>query len=195
MGQDQSDEDLMLEVKDGNHHAFEQLVDRHQQWAWSVAYRYLGDASRAEELVQDVFLKIFEARENYEASAKFRTYLQRIVVRTCIDWQRKRKPVYTDELPDDRHSSVDPLDDLVDEEVGGAIQETLNNLPAQQRMALILKYNHDLSYDEIADRMDRSNKAVESLLGRAREAFRESAPEWLVDVATSTDSGDKGVTA
>lgn len=190
MEQDQSDEDLMLEVRNGNHDAFEQLVDRHQQWAWSVAYSYLGDASRAEDLVQDVFLKIFEARENYEPSAQFQTYLQRILVRTCIDRERKRKPLYTDEMPPGDKSSADPLDELVDEEVGRAIQETLNDLPAQQRMVLILKYIQNLSYDEVADRMNRTNKAVESLLSRARGAFRDSAPEWVVETVVSTDSND-----
>lgn len=171
----------MLEVKNGNHEVFEELVERHQRWGWTVAYRFLGDAPLAEDLVQEAFVKIFEAREDYEPTASFRTYFQRVLIRSCIDYQRKNKPVYADELEDRSRSRQNPEDRLDQQEVNEAINRILTELPDRQRMALILKYLKNLSYEEIAERMDCTEKAVESLLGRARSSFNDQAPEWLKD--------------
>ena len=80
-----TDEELMLAVRAGDLAAFEHLVVRHQSSAWNAAYRFLGDAAEAEDLAQEAFLKILDAAPRYQPTAKFRTYLYRVVTRLCLD--------------------------------------------------------------------------------------------------------------
>ena len=89
----QSDEELMVAAARGDLGAFEQLVVRYQQTAWTIACRYLGDRSEAEDVAQEAFLKILKAAPRYRPSAAFRTHLIRVTSRLCIDRGRKMHPV------------------------------------------------------------------------------------------------------
>src|SRR5437868_4454946 len=95
-----SDEQLMLAAGVGDLSAFEQLVRRYQKPAWNAAYRFLGDASEAEDVAQEAFARILAAAHRYQSSALFRTYLYRVVTRICLDHSAKKKPIYSGRLPD-----------------------------------------------------------------------------------------------
>src|SRR6516164_3585667 len=95
-----TDEELMTAASAGDLRAFEQLVQRHQSSAWQAAYRFLGDATEAEDIAQEAFLKIFDAAPRYQPTAAFRTYLYRVVTRLCLDFAQKKRPLYTQFLPE-----------------------------------------------------------------------------------------------
>ena len=164
-----SDEELMLSVRDGNLAAFEQIVLRHQAEAWRVAYRLTGDAAEAEDIAQESFLRILDAAPRYKPTATFRTYLFRVLNRLCIDHIRKKRPIFTDSLPQRTDTAPSAIQRLSDGERDAATQAALALLPTNQRMAVVLRYFESLSVAEIAEAMGTSVKAVEGLLARARE--------------------------
>jgi RNA polymerase sigma-70 factor (ECF subfamily) len=164
-----TDEDLMNAVRGGDLEAFVQIVGRHQRSAWSAAYAFTGDATEAEDLAQEAFLRVLKAALRYEATASFRTYLYRIVTRLCLDHVKKKRPIYTDSLPEPRAAGQSPHDVIVALECRQQVEQSLEKLPASQRLAIVLRYYEGLSYVEIAEALETTVKAVERLLARARE--------------------------
>jgi len=165
-----SDECLMQMAARGDLAAFEQLVLRHQESVWRTAYRMLGRHGEAEDIAQEAFLRVFEARERYRPTAAFRTYLYRIVVRLCLDHLRKGRSVPTDNLfPVDDSPSAQQQ--LAQREQAQAVEQAIGRLPPKQRTAVVLRYYEGLSGREIAAVMETTLKAVQRLLARARAAL------------------------
>jgi len=161
----------MRAVQQGDLSAFEQIVLRHQTAAWSAACRFLNDPAEAEDVAQDAFLRVLDAASRYRPTAKFQTYLLQIVTRLCLDRVRKKRPIYTDTLPDTPASGASPAGRLLDRERNQLVRQALDKLPAQQRLALILRYDEELSYQDIAAVLQVTPKAVERLLARGRAAL------------------------
>jgi RNA polymerase sigma-70 factor (ECF subfamily) len=166
-----SDEELMSAAGQGDLDAFEQIVLRYQAGAWRVAYRFTGDAAEAEDLAQDAFLKILDAAPRYKPTATFRTYFYRVLTRLCIDHRRKKRPVLTDPFPHMPDTAPSPSSQADQAERDALIQAALNSLPADYRMAVVLRYFEGLSGAEMAEAMGRSVKAVERLLARAKSSL------------------------
>ncbi len=162
----------MLGVRDGDLDAFAQLVLRHQAEAWRVAYRYTGDAAEAEDLAQNAFLRVLAAAPRYRPTATFRTYFFRILTRLCIDHGRKKRPILAETLPDIADASPSPSQQAGRAEREILIQTALDALPADYRMAVVLRYFEGLSGAEMAAAMSRSVKAVERLLARAKAILK-----------------------
>ncbi len=169
---------LMLRFQRGDEAAFEELVKRHTRGVLNLVYRYLGDAARAEDVAQDVFVKVYRARKKYEPKARFSTWLYRIAVNHCLNEIRSRK---------NQPVGSQPIDDLLEEPAGEhpdsrlsrselrrAVKTAIDALPENQRMAVILARYEDLSYDEIAEAMGLSLEAVKSVLFRAKENLKQS---------------------
>ena len=176
-----SDEELMLDVAQGDMAAFEQLVRRHQTSAWNAAFRLLRDADDAEDVAQDAFLRVLQAAGRYRPTAAFRTYLYRIVTRLCRDRRRK----WRRSLLEPRHrAGVSPLSGggRHSKEERRAVQETLDVLPVKQREAIVLRYYENLSYREIGQIIGTTAKGVERLLARGKTGARRSAgyPPWKI---------------
>jgi RNA polymerase sigma-70 factor, ECF subfamily len=170
-----TDHKLMAAVAQGDEEAFEEIVLRHQETVWKVAYRFLGDRMEAEDVAQEAFLRVLEASGRYRAKTSFRTYLYRIVTHLCIDRSRKRRPIMVADLPDISDPSLDPVQDLIGREQRMAIQGALDSLPPNQKAALILKHYQGLSYAEIATVLGITTKAVEGLIGRAKTTLQTSS--------------------
>ena len=168
-----TDEELMQMVAGGDLSAFEKIVRRHQDRAWRIAYHYVRNHSDAEEIAQEAFLKILDASENYTPCARFTTYLYRVVANLCMDHTRKKRPHFTDSLPQQHSRSGQPDERLTEQERKSAIENALDDLTDRQRMAVVLRYYEDLSYREIASAMDATTKAVERLLARARHSLED----------------------
>ena len=166
-----SDEELMLNVRDGDLTAFEQIVLRHEVEAWRVAYRFTGDAAQAEDLAQEAFLRILDAAGRYEPTATFRTYLYRVLTRLCIDYRRKKRPILSDALPLRPDGEASPAEMAEQRDRDRLIQAALAALPADYRMAVVLRYFEGLSAAEMAEAMGLTPKAVERVLARARHAL------------------------
>lgn len=164
---------LMVRTAGGDLAAFEELVRRNQARAWALAWRCLGDAAEAEDIVQEAFLKIFKAASRYQPSASFRTYLYRVITRLCIDSEEKKHPEYTDNLGFIPDLARGPEALVAQNELSDAVRKCLADLPMNQRLAITLRHYDAMSYDEIAEILDVSTKAVDSLLQRARDALRQ----------------------
>ena len=182
-----SDEELMGRVARADERAFGILVHRHQQRILNLIYRTIGDRVQAEDVAQEVFLRVWRAAGVYEPRAKFTTWVYRIAVNLCLDMlksvRRKRsfisqnvggdRPDIQDELPDGCDSAQSPEELLLAAEGSRRILAALEDLPANQRLAVILKRFDGLSYDEIGRILGCSRSAVESLLVRARHTLRK----------------------
>jgi RNA polymerase sigma-70 factor (ECF subfamily) len=162
----------MVRAAGGDLAAFEELVCRNQDKAWAFAWRFLGDASEAEDIAQEAFLRMFKAAPHYRPTAKFRTYLYQILTRLCLDWTAKNRPAYTDNLGPVPDGGPGPEALLVLDQRSDAVRKCMAELPSNQRLAIILRHYDGLSYDEIANALKVSPKAVDSLLQRARERLR-----------------------
>jgi RNA polymerase sigma-70 factor (ECF subfamily) len=168
-----SDEQLMSRAAEGDMEAFERLVERNQQRALNIAHRFLGHTARAEDVVQEAFLKILDRADSYRPTAKFATYLYSVIWRLCIDTYRKKTPSALESAPPQQSKAEGPDQAVMRQERRRTVRAAVEALPPRQRMAALLKYFEDMSYEEIAGVMDCTTSAVDSLLSRAREKLRE----------------------
>jgi len=179
------DADLMLRFKTGDAEAFDRLFARHARAVINFAYRFVRNRGSAEELAQEIFLRVYEAAEGYEVQAKFTTWLYRIATNVCLN--EIRKPHVRAALNREEHNSgraefevsklcqasVLPDRMLEQQAVSRALRRALELLPEKQRAAFILNKYQELSYGEVADIMKISEKAVKSLIHRAKETLAE----------------------
>ena len=177
------DATLMCRVRDGDDDAFTLLFSRWKRPLVRFTVRFVGEPAKGEELAQDVFLKVYRARERYEPRERFAAYLFRVATNHCLNEVRRgeyRQPrVGVDDLA---HEPVDDRNPAADDLLHGArLQEVVRaavcKLPPNQRAALLLLRDEGLGYEEIADALETSVSAVKSLLNRARRAMlAELAP-------------------
>jgi RNA polymerase sigma-70 factor (ECF subfamily) len=163
---------LLQATGKGDLQAFGRIVERHQEWAWRIAYRFFGDEQDAADVVQDAFLRLLDAAGRYRPEAKFRTFFHRIITRLCLDRAKKKKPLYLETVPELPDPRPDAAEDLQRREIAAAVRQALDALAPNQRMAIVLRYYEELNYTEIAAALETSPKAVERLLGRGRESLR-----------------------
>ena len=190
--QDDSDITLMLELQNGSRTAFERLIHRHQEAVLNLAFRILGDRDEAEDLTQDIFFKVYRARESYRPEARFTTWLYRIASNACLNAVRARKnrrSRFLEELgADNGREGAEPMSDpkaamppttLIQNETAWVLREIVEGLPDAQRLAIWLNKYQGLSYDEVAESMNLSVMAVKSLLFRARECIKDRLIPYL----------------
>jgi RNA polymerase sigma-70 factor, ECF subfamily len=183
---------LMLRVKRGDRPAFEALVDKYKRPIVNLIYRTIGDAIEAEDLAQTTFIQVFRSAHRYRDSAKFSTWLYTIARNLCYNELRRRSRHPAESLdaahPDHEehplHQVADgreltPPDRLLQKELEGRIQEALAALPPNQRLALLLCRQEELSYEEIARVVGCSVSATKSLIHRARETLRQRLKPYL----------------
>lgn len=185
------EQDLIARAVEGEPQAFNLLVVKYQNMAYSVAYRMLHDADAAADVVQDSFIKAFRALENFQGG-NFRSWLMRIVVNTCYDVLRAQQRRATDSL-DDLLVDHDHVPSLVDRaespesyaermELNRFLETAIQALPPQQRLVLVLCDIHGYAYEEIAEIADLPMGTVKSRISRARMRLRDyllNKPELL----------------
>lgn len=187
-----TNEDLMGRVGKKDKYAFETLVRRHQRSVLNFIYRFLGDHIEAEDLTQEVFLRIWKSAATYQPDAKFTTWLYRVATNLCINKQRtlhirkwfsisqsqkQKQDSAIPFIPVENAGPATPENQLVDDERTRQLLDAFGDLPTNQRSAMILKVYHGLSYQEIAQIIDRSVSAVDSLLIRAKKNLRKKLTE------------------
>jgi RNA polymerase sigma-70 factor (ECF subfamily) len=182
---------LMLRVKQGDHEAFERLVERFQDVVLNLVFKFSGTRREAEDLAQDVFLRIYRSRETYEPHARFTTWLYKIVFNLCVNRAAREKLRRTESLESwdeagpggasgrAHPSERTPLEQLQRSELALVVRNAVAKLPENQRMALVLFKYEELSQREIAEVMGSTEKAIKSLLSRARESLRASLEPFL----------------
>jgi RNA polymerase sigma-70 factor (ECF subfamily) len=180
-----SSEDLMVRIAKGNEDAFEILVNRHQTSVLNLIYRFIGDRTRAKDLAQEVFLRVWQTAGRYEPRAKFTTWIYQITANLCFNELKsshRKKWLQFLRFGEDQRNTIEevlvdpspsPEDLLLSREQSRRILDVLHSLPDNQRLALILKRYDDLSYNEIARILGCSVSAVESLIVRAKRTLRK----------------------
>ena len=171
------DDTLMQRIAAGEEQAFRQLVARWQQPVFAFLAHMLGSVEEAEDMTQDTFLKVHDQAGRYRSQGRFRSWLLRIAGNKARSALRRRKilrwvrfdPVSHD-LAD---AGEDALQDLARRETVAQVQAAVAGLPERQRAALILKRWQGLSYQEIAEVLETTIPAVESLMQRASETLRQ----------------------
>jgi RNA polymerase sigma-70 factor (ECF subfamily) len=183
---------LMFRVKRGDRAAFTDLVEKYQQPVMNLVYHTLRDEIEAEDLAQNVFLQVYKSRHRYKRTAKFSTWLFTIARNLCLNEirRRSRHPAESIEETQTEHedqpqrqyedkSQMAPPEKLLHGELAQKIEAALAELPENQRTALLLCRQGELSYEEIAEILDCSLSATKSLIHRGRETLKEKLKPYL----------------
>lgn len=184
----------MLRAKNGDDEAFSQLVTAYQDRLINIFYHIVGSQEAAEDLAQDVFMRIYRARHGYEPTARFSTWLFRIANNLASNrrrdhGRRKEIPLAASESgplgprPEEKlateKSALMPSRQFDKRELQTIVQQAMETLNDRQRVAVLLHKFEDMSYQEIADAMELTPAAVKSLLSRARENLRQSLGPYM----------------
>ncbi len=189
----------MLAYQAGDEAAFDALVRSYSGRVYALLTRFLGAVPGREDMVQEVFLRVVRARRRYEPSARFSTWLYRIAFNLCVNERERaahRAALSIDAAPDVEGAAgamareladeraLEPSETLATGDVVRAVRRAIAALPETQRMALILAKYHELPYAEIGVVLGSSEKAVKSLIHRARETLRERLRPFLQEEPT-----------
>lgn len=181
---------LMEKVRTGDADAFRELVEAHQQRVIGTVARMIGDPNDAEDLSQQVFVRVWKSAPRWEPTAKFTTWLYTILRNLVFNECRRRarhKTVSLDAATDSEDhprqfadgNVKSPDTTMLDAEMQDAIERSIQELPEAQRMAVIMRRYQDVSYEEIAEVLELTVPSVKSLLFRARTDLREKLRKYL----------------
>jgi RNA polymerase sigma-70 factor (ECF subfamily) len=187
-----TDAEVMLRVKAGDESAFDYLVHKYRRPLVSFMYRMARNTAAAEDLAQEVFLRVYRSRQTYEASAKFTTWLYRIATNLAVNHARDTRherpevTVSLDEPDEETGTTLDVADGtvtaeeaLVRRERMLAIRSKVEALPERQKLAVIMHKYQQMDYKQIAEVLKLSESATKSLLFRAYETLREQLKEFV----------------
>ncbi len=187
-----TDAEVMLRVKAGDQSAFDYLVQKYRRPLVSFMYRMARNTAAAEDLAQEVFLRVYRSRASYEASAKFTTWLYRIATNLAVNHARdtrKDRPEVTvslDEPDEETGTTMDVADGtisaeeaLVRRERMLAIRSRVEALPERQKQAVIMHKYQQMDYKQISEVLKLSESATKSLLFRAYETLREQLKQFV----------------
>lgn len=177
---------IVKRAQKGDRLAFAELVELYKDKLYNLGYRMMGNPTEAEDVAQETFLRAYANLSTYNASHKFSTWIYRIATNLCIDRMRKKKADFSLDAELDnggeeggstlygRIAAPDrsPEEDVVRLETQEEVQRAIEALPENYRSAVILKYLHDLSLQEIADILEVPVTTVKTRIHRGREALR-----------------------
>ena len=182
----------MLAFQAGDESSFDRIVEDYSGRVYSLLTRFLGPVAGREDLVQEVFLRVLRARERYTPTARFSTWLYRIAFNLSANERERRSHRAHISLDRARHAdgerdslelcdeqAPDPARELEAMDTVEAVRTAIAALPENQRLALVLARYEELSLAEIAQVMDSTEKAIKSLVHRARERLREQLAPFI----------------
>jgi RNA polymerase sigma-70 factor (ECF subfamily) len=170
-----TDAKMIKKVAEGDEVAFEQMVKKYEHRVLNTIYRYIGKSDEAEDIAQEVFIKVWSHAKSFKGKSKFSTWLYRIVVNQCLNYRFKYKERLTslDEIMEHGKTPDSLKVEIGDEEMSKIVRRAIDDLPERQRIALVLSKFEGKSYKEIAQIMGVSLSAVESLIFRARGSLKK----------------------
>jgi len=187
-----TDAEIMLRVKAGDESAFAYLVQKYRRPMMNFMFRMAHNAAAAEDLAQEVFLRVYRSRSGYEASAKFTTWLYRIATNLAVNYardtrhERPEAMVSLDEPDEESGTTMDVADSSLTAEQAilrrermEAIRKKVQALPERQRLAVIMHKYQQMDYRQIAEVLKLSESATKSLLFRAYETLREQLKDFV----------------
>lgn len=197
---------LMLRVRDDDAEAFAELVELYHHRLVTVMHHLVGNNEEAEDLAQEVFLRVYRGRKKYHPKAKFSTWLYTIANNLALNVMRsrQRKPTIPLNVRDSGPLGPRPAEQLVldradqpqqrmqKQELAAIVKQALDTLNERQRIAVVLNKFEDMNYAEIAEVMGLTTKAVKSLLSRARDNLRIALQGYIqMDQAEPTESPEE----
>jgi RNA polymerase sigma-70 factor (ECF subfamily) len=187
-----SDAAVMLRVAAGDETGFNYLVEKHYRAMIHFLFRMVHNQAVAEELAQEVFLRVYRSRESYRAEAKFTTWLYRIATNLAVNHardtrhERSASTIYLDQPDEETGSTPDVADDepnieqnLLHDERMAAIRQHVMALPERQRMAVLMHKYQGMDYRQIGDVLKLSESATKSLLFRAYQTLRDKLKDFV----------------
>lgn len=191
---DAQDKALMIEIARGDEGALRTLIEKHQGAVYGTIAKMLGDPVEAQDLAQQVFVRVYRAAGTYKATAQFKTWMFTIVRNLVFNEHRRRSRAtlislsQTEDsgsggassgldLPDTANKT--PGENVMQEEMLRKVDEAILALPEQQRLAIVLRRYDEFSYEQIAEILKTSVPATKSLLFRARETLRIALQQYL----------------
>jgi RNA polymerase sigma-70 factor, ECF subfamily len=170
-----TEQDLLAECRSGSRRAFELLYEAHQRRVYSVALHFFGgNREIAEDVAQQVFLKIFNKLVDFRQASEFTTWIYRITVNACIDEQRKTRRFFSIEnFFGELRAKKTPDENVERREVADEISKAIGELKEKFRLPILLKYSEDLSYEEIAKVLSCSIGTVSSRLNRGHKMLAQ----------------------
>lgn len=169
-----ADEALLERCGQGDQQAAALLINRHSPRVLALAQRMLSSREDAEDVTQDVFIKVYKHAANWESGkAKFTTWLHRVTINQCYDRLRKKRETGMEDPPDMEDDGLGPAEQLQEHQRQKRLKQAISELPERQRAALLLNHYEGLSNPETADILELSVEAVESLLSRARRNLKQ----------------------
>ena len=189
MNDNQKDINILNRILMGDKSAYKELINRHKDYAFTVAYRILNNREDAEEVAQDAFMQVFGSLSSFNADSKFTTWFYRIVFNAALMQKRKNKVESVDIQNSSeaflvKHSS-DSAEDLQKNERKMAIQKALRNLSADDTAMITLFYLKELSLEEIAEITKVSAETAKVKIHRARKRLSEEMKKLLKDEVKS----------
>lgn len=179
----QREQELVRKAQAGDLEAFGELVKEHQQFLFNLSYRLLGDRREAEDVAQDAFVRAWLGLRQFRGQARFRTWLYRIATNLCynrLPGLRRALEALGDEhivgVPDEQ--LVDPARTVEAGERRAVLHQEIEALPDGYRLLILLRYQRDLSYEEIARVLDLPLGTVKVGLFRARARLRDRLREY-----------------
>lgn len=194
--QHDSDIEIIERVRTGDEHSYRLLVERYQTLVFTIAFRMVRDRAEAEDIAQDVFLKVFRTLDQFREESTFKTWICRITTNRCIDWKRKhgsRQEATTqveeaDRIVDEIHER--PEQSMVRRETQEEVRKAIEEMPEKYRTILLMYHFQGLSYKDIADREGISPRTVETRLYRAKHLLRTALKGGEADYETSVRERD-----
>lgn len=197
---------LMLRVRDDDEAAFAELVELYHQRLVTVMQHLVGRGDEAEDLAQEVFLRVFRSRKKYHPRAKFSTWLFTIANNLALNHLRNRQRKPTTRFPGSESGPLGPrpAEQIVEgrenqpgrameeRELASVVREALETLNERQKVAVVLNKFEDMNYNEIAQVMGLTTKAVKSLLSRARENLRLALKDYIEIDTRDPEASDPG---
>jgi len=169
------DNELINSILKGNGERYDDIVERYQTGLYRTAYYYAQNIEDARDLTQEILIKAYNCLAGFNQGSSFSTWLYRIAVNHCIDWCRKKKPLYTEATCLENLSDEEggPEDLLLQQELTSELQSAVASLPEIYSTVLILYYFEDFSPQQIAEIVDAPKRTIETRLFRARKMLRE----------------------
>jgi RNA polymerase sigma-70 factor, ECF subfamily len=178
------DERLLARYKEGDGFAFREIVERYSSAIYNLALRMLRDPMEAENVTQEAFLRVIISLDRMRLDLPFKPYLFRIAVNLCFDYLRMKRPVLFSEsetVNDIVEDAPEMIDQIEKDELQSQMRTIVETLPEHYRAVVVLRYNEDFSYEEIAQALNLPLNTVRTHLRRAKAQLKfKLEREWHV---------------
>jgi RNA polymerase sigma-70 factor, ECF subfamily len=192
-----ADSDLVARAAAGDTTAFQTLVERHRAMVYRLAFQFAGNHHDAEDIAQEVFVKVYRSLGRFRQDAQVTSWLYRIVMNACIDQKRRRSPLgcapFTDDaqlrMANTPETAPDPEEQAYGGQLGAVLQAEIDRLPAGQRLVFVMRHHEGLKLSEIASALNLAEGTVKRQLHAAVHRLRGSLRQQRVEPARVVNGG------